>query len=77
MKKNLPYRLLTSVSFARPGSTIAESAMLRSQGYLKTTSIRQLDDSLNTLCQQAFDDGKIDQETRTMMQNLKYNRSDD
>ena len=48
------------------------SAMLSSQGYLKTTSIMRLDDILNTLYQQAFDDGKIDQKMLTMMQNLKW-----
>ena len=48
------------------------SAMLSSQGYLKTTSIMQLDDILNTLYQQAFDDGKIDQKMLTMMQDLKW-----
>ncbi len=135
MKKSLTlplvFLLLTSVSFAQPGSTIAESAnrflatlnanelaktqyafsdslrfkwtnlpvgmvarpgiaygslsdqsrlafhrvlsaMLSSQGYLKTTSIMQLDDILNTLYQQAFDDGKIDQKMLTMMQDLKW-----
>ncbi len=48
------------------------SAMLSSQGYLKTTSIMQLDDILNTLYQQAFDEGKINQKTLTMTQNLKW-----
>ncbi len=48
------------------------SAMLSSQGYLKTTSIMQLDDILNTLYQQAFDDGKIDQKMLTRMQDLKW-----
>jgi hypothetical protein len=46
--------------------------MLSSQGYLKTTSIMQLDDILNTLYQQAFDKGEIDQKTLTMTQNLKW-----
>ncbi len=48
------------------------SAMLSSQGYLKTASIMALDDILNTLYQQAFDSGKIDQKTLAMMQNLKW-----
>ncbi|MDB5242974.1 MAG: hypothetical protein JWP57_3599 [Spirosoma sp.] len=48
------------------------SAMLSSQGYLKTTSIMQLDDILKTHYQQAFDTGKIDHKTLTMMQNLKW-----
>ncbi len=48
------------------------SAMLSSQGYLKTTSIMQLDDILNTLYQQAFDDGKIDQKMLKRMQDLKW-----
>ncbi len=48
------------------------SAMLSSQGYLKTTSIMQLDDILNELYQQAFDKGQIKQELLTQMQNLKW-----
>ena len=48
------------------------SAMLSSQGYLKTTSIMQLDDILNTLFQQAFDKGEIDQKRLTQMQNMKW-----
>ena len=48
------------------------SAMLSSQGYLKTTSIMQLDDILNTLYQQAFDKGEINQQMLTQMQNLKW-----
>ncbi|WP_018622341.1 DUF3500 domain-containing protein [Spirosoma luteum] len=48
------------------------SAMLSSQGYLKTTSIMQLDDILNTLYQQAFDKGEINQKMLTQMQNLKW-----
>lgn len=48
------------------------SSILSSQGYLKLTSIMQLDDILNTLYQQAFDNGKITQETLTMTQNLKW-----
>lgn len=48
------------------------SSLLSSQGYLKTTSIMQLDDILNTLYQQAFDDGKIDRRMLTQMQNLNW-----
>ncbi len=48
------------------------SALLSSQGYLKVNSIMALDDILNTLYQQAFDDGKIDQKTLGMMQGLKW-----
>lgn len=48
------------------------SAMLSSQGYLKTTSLMQLDDILNSLYQQAYDSGKIDQRMLTMMQNMKW-----
>lgn len=48
------------------------SAMLSSQGYLKTTSIMQLDDILNTLFQQAFDGGQINQKMLTQMQNMKW-----
>jgi hypothetical protein len=48
------------------------SSMMSSQGYLKTTSIMQLDDVLNTLYKQAFDEGKINQDVLTRMQNLKW-----
>lgn len=48
------------------------SSIFSSQGYLKTTSIMQLDDILNTLYQQAFDDKKIDQKMLTRMQDLKW-----
>jgi hypothetical protein len=48
------------------------TAMLSSQGYLKTTSIMQLDDILNMLYQQAFDDGKITEKSLKGMQNLKW-----
>lgn len=47
------------------------SSMLSSQGYLKTTSIMQLDDILNTLYQTMFEQGKIDQKTLKMTQDLK------
>ena len=48
------------------------SAMLSSQGYLKTTSIMALDDILNTLYQTMFDENKINQQRLTQMQNLKW-----
>jgi len=48
------------------------SAMLSSQGYLKTTSLMQLDDILNTLYQQSFDKGEINQKLLTQMQNMKW-----
>ena len=48
------------------------TAMLSSQGYLKTTSIMQLDDILNMLYQQAFEDGKISEKSLKGMQNLKW-----
>lgn len=48
------------------------STMLSSQGYLKTTSIMQLDDILNTLYQAAFDEKKIKAETLKMVQDLKW-----
>jgi hypothetical protein len=48
------------------------TAMLSSQGYLKTTSIMQLDDILNLLYQQAFDKGEIKQETLARVQNMKW-----
>lgn len=48
------------------------SAMLSSQGYLKTTSIMALDDILNSLYQQSFDEGKIDQKLLKRMQDFKW-----
>ncbi|MFN8345098.1 MAG: DUF3500 domain-containing protein [Spirosomataceae bacterium] len=48
------------------------SAMLSSQGYLKTTSIMALDDILNTLYQTLYDEKQIDQKLLTQMQNLKW-----
>lgn len=48
------------------------TTMLSSQGYLKTTSIMQLDDILNELYKQAFDKGEINRERLTQMQNLKW-----
>lgn len=48
------------------------SALLSSQGYLKTTSIMQLDDILNALYQQAFEAKQIDQKAYTGIQNLKW-----
>ncbi len=48
------------------------AAMLSSQGYLKTTSIMQLDDILNILYQQAFDKGAINEKMLTQMQNMKW-----
>jgi len=47
-------------------------ALVSSQGYLKTTSIMQLDDVLNTLYQEAFDQGKINQESLKRIKNLKW-----
>lgn len=48
------------------------SSVLSSQGYLKLTSIMQLDDILNVLYQSAFDSGKIDEKTLKMTQNLNW-----
>ncbi len=48
------------------------SSLLSSQGYLKTTSIMQLDDILNTLYQQAFDKGEINQNMLKRMQDLQW-----
>ncbi|MBA4054651.1 MAG: hypothetical protein C0490_08065, partial [Marivirga sp.] len=48
------------------------SVMLSSQGYLKLTSIMQLDDILNTLYRQALDEGTINQETFKMIQGLNW-----
>lgn len=48
------------------------TTLLSSQGYLKTTSIMALDDILNTLYQQAYDKGEIDQKMLNMMQNMKW-----
>lgn len=48
------------------------SALLSSQGYLKLTSIMQLDDILNVLYQEAYDQGKINKKVFTEIQNLKW-----
>jgi hypothetical protein len=48
------------------------SAVLSSQGYLKITSIMQLDDILNKLIQEAYEAGKMNQQTLTRMQNLNW-----
>ena len=48
------------------------NAILSSQGYLKLTSIMQLDDILNTLYQQAYDKGEIKRETLKMIQDLNW-----
>jgi hypothetical protein len=48
------------------------STVLSSQGYLKITSIMQLDDILNTLIQKAYEKGKINQQTFTSLQDLKW-----
>lgn len=48
------------------------SSLLSSQGYLKTTSIMQLDDILNSLYQQAFEKGEIDQKMLKRMQDLQW-----
>ncbi len=48
------------------------TSLLSSQGYLKLTSIMQLDDILNTLYQQAFDRGEIKLEALRRMQDLKW-----
>ncbi len=45
---------------------------LSSQGYLKLTSIMHLDDILNTLIQQAYDEGKINKELLKNLQDLKW-----
>lgn len=42
------------------------------KGYLKTTSIMALDDILNSLYQQSFDEGKIDQKLLKRMQDFKW-----
>lgn len=48
------------------------TTLLSSQGYLKTTSIMQLDDILNTLYQKAFDKGEINEKTFTQVKNLNW-----
>src|SRR6478752_542805 len=48
------------------------TSLLSSQGYLKLTSIMQLDDVLNTLYQQAFDKKEIDENMLKQMKNLKW-----
>ncbi len=48
------------------------TTLLSSQGYLKITSLMQLDDILNLLMQESFDKGKLDQKTLTMFQSFKW-----
>ena len=48
------------------------TTMLSSQGYLKISSIMQLDDILNVLIKDAVDKGSMDQKMYTMMVNLKW-----
>ncbi len=48
------------------------TSIMSSQGYLKLTSIMQLDDILNTLYQQAFDNGTITNDMLKMTQGLKW-----
>ena len=48
------------------------SALLSSQGYLKATSIMQLDDILNTLYQQSLDKGEITPENFKRIKDLKW-----
>ncbi len=46
--------------------------MLSSQGYLKITSIMKLDDILNVLIQEEFDNGRMNQTMLTRLQDLKW-----
>jgi len=48
------------------------TTVLSSRGYLKLTSIMQLDDILNTLYKEAVDKGAITQETYKQIQGLKW-----
>ena len=48
------------------------SSVLSSQGYLKITSIMHLDDILNVLYQQAYDNGKINQELHQRLKDLQW-----
>ncbi len=48
------------------------SSLLSSQGYLKLTSIMQLDDILNVLYKEALDQGRINQETFSRILALKW-----
>jgi hypothetical protein len=48
------------------------TTLLSSRGYLKTTHIMQLDDVLNALYQDAYAQGKIDEKTLKMTQNLRW-----
>ncbi len=48
------------------------STLLSSQGYLKTTSIMQLDDILNELYEDAYEKKEIDKKLITKLRNLKW-----
>src|SRR5438045_9002105 len=45
---------------------------MSSQGYLKVSSIMRLDDILNVLIQNAYDNGKMTKELLTNLQNLNW-----
>lgn len=49
-----------------------QATILSSQGYLKTTSIMQLDDILNELYKSYLDGGKINQQTYDRIRNLNW-----
>lgn len=51
------------------------TAILSSQGYLKTTSIMKLDDILNELYKSYLDGGKINQPTYDRIRNLNWSHS--
>ncbi len=48
------------------------TTLLSSQGYLKTTSIMQLDDILNEIYETAYTNNEIDEEMITMIRDLKW-----
>lgn len=48
------------------------TGLLSAQGYLKTTSIMAMDDILNTLFKQAFDEKRVDEKTYQFRQSLKW-----
>jgi len=69
-RAGIPYGALSETS--RLAFHRVLTTLLSSRGYLKTTSIMALDDILNSLYQDAFDQGKINEKTLKQMQGLRW-----
>jgi Protein of unknown function (DUF3500) len=69
-RAGVPYGSLSDAS--RIAFHEALTSILSSRGYLKLTSIMQLDDILNTLYKQALDKGEINQDVYKRIQDLNW-----